>query len=88
MAKYFFTSEKDEDEFIEEITEDITAKDVDKFLEGVPNEFFDEWDRAEFLHDLYHITQAPLTEHQKYISLEMMIRKEYEDKNKGDKGYE
>jgi hypothetical protein len=77
MTKYFFTSEQDEDEFIEE-----TAKDVDKFLDGIPDKFFDEWDRAEFLHDLYHITQAPLTEHQKYISLEMMIKKEYEDKNK------
>lgn len=40
------------------------------------------FDQAEFLHDLYHITQAPLTEHQKYISLEMMIKKEYEYKNK------
>lgn len=82
MAKYLFTSEQDEDEFIKEITEDITTEDVNKFLEGVPDELFDELDHAEFLHDLYHITRAPLTEHQKYISLEMMIKKEYEDKNK------
>lgn len=56
----------------------MEEQSFDKMVTGMLKDF----DQAEFLHDLYHITQAPLTEHQKYISLEMMIKKEYEYKNK------
>jgi flagellar biosynthesis regulator FlbT len=56
----------------------MEQQSFDKMVTNMLKDF----NQAEFLHDLYHITQAPLNEHQKYISLEMMIRKEYEYKNK------